>query len=68
MHCWNNCRVREPQMSDDFMLRSLKRRQKEWLDEWAQLQRDVTHWNLAHPEEEPVVIEPITRAELESPE
>lgn len=50
----------------DFTLRSIKRRQQAWLEEMRQLQNDVDHWNRTHPNEKPIVIEPITKAEIES--
>ncbi len=53
-------------MSDDFMLRSIKRRQQELLAEMRQMQIDAEHWNSLHPDEEPIVIEPITRAEIDA--
>lgn len=45
---------------DDFMARSIKRRQEAFLAEWWQLRADAAHWNRTHPDEEPIVIEPIT--------
>lgn len=50
----------------DFMERSIKRRQQEIRNELRQMQDDVDHWNRMHPDEEPIVIEPITQAEIDA--
>lgn len=55
----------QPQ-KDDFMARSIKRRKQELADEWRSLQDDVAHWNRLHPDEEPIVIAPITAEEIEA--
>lgn len=52
--------------SDDFMARSIKSRKQLWIEEMRQIQRDAEHWNRTHPDEEPIVIEPITEAEIKA--
>ena len=44
----------------------LIRRQREWRAKMQQLLDDATAWNACHPDEEPIVIEPITAAEIEA--
>ena len=53
-------------MSDDFMLRLFERRHKALEAELRQIQADADHWNRTHPDEEPIVIEPIAQAEIEA--
>lgn len=50
----------------DFTACRLEQRRQEWLDEWASLQDDVEHWNRTHPEEKPIMLDPITQAEIEA--
>jgi hypothetical protein len=48
------------------MQRSLARRKEALQAEMQQLQNDVAHWNRMHPNEKPIVIEPITAAEIDA--
>lgn len=34
--------------------------------EWQQMLDDVDHWNRMHPDQPPIVIEPITHEEIEA--
>ena len=50
----------------EFMKRSLGIRKQQIAEEWQQLQNDVAHWNRIHPDEEQIVIQPITASEIEA--
>jgi hypothetical protein len=50
----------------DAVLRILQRRRNALAEEWQQLQNDAARWNNIHPDEKPIVIEPITAAEIEA--
>lgn len=53
-------------MTDEFFARRIAQRAKEIEDEFRQICRDAEHWNRTHPDEEPIVVEPITREEIEA--
>lgn len=56
-----------PRAADDEFLRAgLKHRIEKFQQEMRELQYDAEHWNRMHPNEEPIVIEPITAAEIEA--
>lgn len=49
----------------DAQKRILIGRRRRIEPEWAQIQADADHWNRLHPDQPPIVIEPITREEIE---
>ena len=53
-------------MSDGriFMDRVLARRKAEIEREWRALVMDAEHWNRTHPDEQPIIIAPLTAEEI----
>ena len=50
----------------NFVERRLKQRQEKLTAEFQQLLNDAAHWNRTHPNDPPIVIEPITEVEIQS--
>ncbi len=50
----------------DARRRILDRRRQEIADEWQSILDDAAHWNSTHPDEPPIIIEPITQAEIDA--
>ena len=49
----------------DINLELFERRRQRIEQEMRQIQVDAEHWNRNHPDEEPIIIEPVTAAEIE---